>query len=308
MKRRYKLTALALALLLLLPLVTACKNEDAYKGEGYTFTDSTGRAVTLPEKPQRVAVLFSSLADIWIAAGGTVTMTVEESVERGLVASGVTILAAGAGKAVDAEAVIAAAPDLVLFSADVAGHITCAELVRLAGIPTALLRVESFSDYLTALKIFTDINERPDLYESAGLAQKERIDEMIAEQPLVGKRILFARATATTVKAKSSDDHFAAAMLRELGAQNIADSAPLLLDGLNVETVLAEDPDYLFFSAMGSEEAAAAAVDELLSGQIWGSLNAVKGNRYALLPRDTFHYKPNTKWADAYAYLIELLK
>lgn len=308
MKKRCKALALLLTLLLLLPTASACTPRDAYGKDGYTFTDSAGNTVTLPQRPERVAVLFSSFADLWISAGGTVAMTVGESVERGLVPEDVTVLAEGAGKAPDAEVVIAAAPDLVLFSADVEGHATCAELLRLAGIPVAELRVESFDDYLTVLKICTDINGRPDLYESVGLAQKARIDEMIEKKPLAGKRILFARATAKTVKAKNSADNFAATMLSELGAENIADSAPLLLDGLSVETVLAQDPDYLIFTAMGSEAAARAAVDRLLAGEVWGSLSAVQKGRYGFLPKEAFHYKPNARWADAYAYLIELLK
>lgn len=308
MKKHCKITALLLAAFLLLPIVSACTPGDSYGKEGYTFTDSKGHIVTVPVKPERVAVLFSSFADLWISAGGTVSMTVGESVERGLVAEGVTVLADGAGKSPDAETVIAAAPDLVLLSADLEGHAACADLLRQAGIPTAELRVESFDDYLSVLKICTDINERPDLYESVGIAQKTRIDKMIAEKPLAGKRILFARATAKAVKAKGSSDHFAAAMLSELGATNIADSAPLLLDGLSVETVLLQDPDYLIFTAMGSEEAARTAIDDLLAGEVWGSLSAVQNGRYGFLPKETFHYKPNAYWADAYAYLIDLLQ
>ena len=308
MQKSCKLLSLLLAALMLLPLFAACAPRSVYDKEGFTFTDSVGNTVTLTKKPQRVAVLFSSFADLWISAGGTVTMTVGESVERGLVPDTVQILAEGAGKTPDAETVIAAAPDLVLFSADLAGHAACAEKVRQAGIPAAELRVESFTDYLNVLKICTDINDRPDLYESVGLSQKARIDQMIAEKPLAGKRILFMRAASKTVKAKDSTDNFAAAMLRELGAENVADSAPLLLDGLSVEAVLAENPDHLIFTAMGSEEGARAAANKLLASEVWRSLDAVKAGKWSFLPKETFHYKPNAGWADAYVYLIDQLK
>ena len=45
-----------------------------------TFTDSVGNLVTLNKKPEKVAVLFSSFADIWVSAGGRVDITVGESV------------------------------------------------------------------------------------------------------------------------------------------------------------------------------------------------------------------------------------
>ena len=47
------------------------------------FADHQGSQVVLAHKPQNVAVLFSSFADIWTTAGGTVNITVAESVERG---------------------------------------------------------------------------------------------------------------------------------------------------------------------------------------------------------------------------------
>ena len=50
----------------------------------YTFTDSTGRQVTLSSRQQKVAVLFSSYADMCALAGGAVPGLVGDSVKRGL--------------------------------------------------------------------------------------------------------------------------------------------------------------------------------------------------------------------------------
>ncbi|MBO5273008.1 MAG: hypothetical protein J6I45_00160 [Clostridia bacterium] len=38
--------------------------------------------------PEKTAVLFSSLAEIWLEAGGSVDITVGESIERGFVPEG----------------------------------------------------------------------------------------------------------------------------------------------------------------------------------------------------------------------------
>ena len=292
--------------LCMLPLGAACIGRSD-GGTGYTFTDSAGFTVSLSARPTRVAAMFSSLAELWLSAGGEVTMTVGESVERGLVPDTVTVLAEGAGKSPNAEAIIAAAPELVLLSADLADHVSCAKMLRAAGIPTALLRVETFDDYLTVLKICTDVNDRPDLYDSVGLAQKERIDALIAAKPLAGKRILFARASSSSVKAKSSADHFAAEMLTQLGAVNIADELTVLSGDLSIEAILREDPDYLVFSLMGNEQAARDNLAVLLSDGAWGTLNAVQNDCWSCLPKDLFHYKPNAAWADAYAYLAALI-
>ena len=43
------------------------------------------------------------------------------------------------------------------------------------------------------------------------------------------------------------------------------------------------------------------------SNPAWSSLSAVVNDRYILLPKDKFLYKPNANWADSYAFLADLL-
>ena len=304
MKKRCKLLCLSLAALILV----GCSPNIPQHGTGnHSFTDSTGQTVTLAEKPQRVAVLLSSFAEIWCLAGGEIAVTVGESVERGICAEGVTLVDDGAGKTVNTEVLIAAAPDLVILSADIPAQVEAAALCREAGIAVAEMRVECFPEYLTLLKICTDLTGRSDLYDRHGTAQKAQIDALIANKPLNGSKILFVRAgsSARSVKPKSSNDHFAAAMLSELGATNIADGAPLLADGLSMEYILAADPDRIYFTAMGDEAASRAFVEQMLQSPEWQALTAVKNGNYIFLPKEHFHYKPNASWASAYAYLCE---
>ena len=145
------------------------------------FTDHVGAEVQAPRKPGTVAVLSSSLADLWLTAGGTVDITVGESVERGFVDETVVLVDDGAGKTVNLEALIAAKPDFVLFASDIAGQLECAETLRAAGIPAAGFAVETFDEYLRLLKIATDILETPEHYETYGLQVQENVDALCAE-------------------------------------------------------------------------------------------------------------------------------
>lgn len=305
MRKLCKLLTLPLALLLLLCSCTTGKSSPDSAAKGYAFTDSTGHEVVLPGKPARVAVLFSSLADIWVLSGGSVAISVQESVERGICDETTVLVDNGAGKAIDAEALIAATPDFAIVSADIPAQQEVAALLRAAGIPVAEFRVESFEDYLAMLKVCTDITGQTAYYDTYGTAQKAQIDALIAAQPYAGKKVLFIRAgsSARSVKAKGSDDHFAAAMLKELGATNIADGAPLLLDSLSMEVILQEDPDYIFFVAMGDEEASHTFVTQMLQEADWAALSAVQNEAYCFLPKANFHYKPSRGFADCYAQL-----
>jgi iron complex transport system substrate-binding protein len=96
-------------------------------------------------------------------------------------------------------------------------------------------------------------------------------------------------------------------MLKELGTFNIAEKAPILLDGLSTEEILISDPDFILFTTMGDESAGQAYMDSLVSDPVWQTLTAVKEGRVYQLPKELFQYKPNARWAEAYQYLIELL-
>ena len=258
--------------------------------------------------PTRVAVLFSSLCEVWQAAGGTVAITVGESVERGLVQEGIPLVDSGAGKSINTERLLAERPDLIVYSPDIPAQVAAAELCAAAGIDTLPLRIETFPDYVEALKKAAAITKSTD---AVAVAEEMRaaIDAFKASTPGSEKTVLFVRAgsTASSTKAKRSEDHFAAAMLSELGCSNIADSASLLVDTLSTEAILEADPDCIFFSLMGSEEAARANVEAILARPEWQALRAVKNGNVTILPRELFHYKPCGRYVQAYAFLADAL-
>ena len=128
-----------------------------------------------------------------------------------------------------------------------------------------------------------------------------------AEKP--ARKILFVRAgsSAKYTKAKTAENHFVCVMLDKLGTENIADKAPVLLEGLSMEEILRSDPDAVFFTTMGAEEGAVAYMESLLEDPVWSCLAAVQAGRVYHLPKDLFQYKPNARWDEAYEYLFTLL-
>ena len=279
--------------------------------EGIKTTDADGNTVIMPKDPQKVAVLFSSFADIWVSAGGKVDITVAESVERGFANETAILVDNGAGKTIDTEALIAAKPDLVICSADIEAQKDAAEICKKAGIPAISLRVESFEDYLNALKLFTDITGRTELYTEHGEAVKEKINVLKSTFEINGeeKKILFIRAGSSerSTKAKNTEQHFVCGMLKELNTVNIADFAPILLDGLSFEEILMQDPEYIFVSTMGDENAAMKYMRSVLEKAEWQTLSAVKNGKVYFLSKELFQFKPNARWAEAYEYLAEIL-
>lgn len=297
-----------LSVILIALMLFSCETTHDFEETVISFTDAVGNTVTLSESPKKVAVLFSSFADIWVSAGGVVNITVYESVERGFADESAVLVDGGAGKSIDNETLIAAAPDLVIGSADIAAQLDTVRLCNNADIPAIALRAESFEDYLEVLKLFTMLTGKSENYEKHGKELQKEITTLTKFQ--CNDSILFIRAgsSARVTKAKVASDHFAAAMLKKLGTYNIAESAPVLLDGLSFEEILIQNPKHIFVSTMGDENAAIEYMESLLKNAEWAALDAVKHGNVHYLPKDLFQYKPNSRWDEAYSYLINILE
>jgi iron complex transport system substrate-binding protein len=310
MNKKSIIIAVVIVVLLIFILGAVETNKPESSGEYFTFTDSEGEIVELSHKPQKTAVLFSSLAECWIEAGGEVYVTVGESVERGLVKEETELVDKGAGKTVDTEKLISLEPDFVICSADIASHRDVASALKKAKIPVAMLRMDTFEDYLTILRTLTKITGKTENYEQFGENAKSEIEQIISG----GKRennpkILFVRSGSSysSAKAKKADDNFAAKILEDFGCINIADKAEVLLDNLSAEVILKENPQYIFVSVMGDYDNSKAYMQELLAKKEYASLDAVKNGRVYFLPKELFQYKPCGRWAESYRYISSIL-
>lgn len=280
------------------------------KGAYFTFTDSESNIVELSEKPQKVAVLFSSLAECWLEAGGKIYATVGETVERNFVPEGTALVDKGAGKTIDNEKLISLKPDFVICSADIASHKETARLLKKAGVPVALMRMDTFEDYLKILKMFTEITGNTESYKQYGEGTKNEIENIIAEEKRTDEpKILFIRSgsSSSSAKAKKAEDNFAAKILEDLGCVNIADKAEVLLDGLSAEVILRENPDYIFVSLMGDYKNSESYMKTLLKAKEYAELDAVKNKKVYFLPKELFQYKPCGRWAESYRYISSIL-
>ena len=261
-----------------------------------SFTDASGRDLTFESAPRRVVSLYGSFAETWLLAGGELVGATQDAVaERGLLlGEGVQIV--GTVKEPNMEAVLALDPDFVILSADIAAQAPAAGLLDQLGIPCAAFRVDTFEDYRAMLRVFCDLTGRDDLYAQYGEAVAAQIDAVRAA--VSGHRspsVLLLRAYGSGVKAKGED--------------NIAGVHDFLLEDLSMEAIVAEDPEFIFITVMGADDDAALAFVDAHLGQdpAWQGLKAVREGRLIVLPKELFHYKPNARWGESYAYLAKIL-
>lgn len=265
----------------------------------------------MPLSAVKTACLNSSLADLWQLAGGSVDITVEESVERGFASPKALLVDSASGRNINTELLVAAEPDLVIGSADTASHVRLSSFLDKAGIDMILVDMDSFDDFLSVFHTLTDITGRSDLYEKYGEGQKTAIEEIIANAAGYESkpRVLFVRAGSafSYVKAKRADDHFAAKIIEDLGAVNIADEYGMLTDSLSLEAVLESDADKILVVPQGDEDASIAYITDLFSQPGWRDVRAIENGSVYFLPKKLFHFKPNGRWVEAYEMMEEVL-
>lgn len=303
-----KYTRHLLAVLLAVLLLTACSAPTVEEQAAVTFTDALGYEVSL-SRWDRVVSLYGSFAEVWLLAGGTLAGTTADAIEERQLALGEDVAIVGTVKEPNLEEIIAADPDFVILAADIAAQANFHDALTAAAIPHAYYRTDTFDEYLAMLEQFCSLTGRQDLYEQNGLAVRSEIEavlERVAGRP--SPTALLVRAYSSGAKAKGADN-LAGVILEDLGADNLVSRHESLLEELNMEEIIAADPDFLFITTMGSTDEAAIAymADTFESNPAWSGLSAVKNGRYLLLPRDLFHYKPNARWGESYAYLANIL-
>lgn len=257
------------------------------------------------------ACLNSSIADLFLLAGGSVDITVQDSIDRGFVPDDVLLADSASGMNINREILISGAPDLVLGSADTVSHVKLKRFLDERGVDMILIKQDSFEDFLSVFRTLTEITGREDLFVKYGLGQKAAIEEIIEEcrgeedKPCV----LFVRAgnAFSSVRAKRADDHFAAGIIEDLGAANAADVNDVLTESLSLEAMIASDIDKILIVPQGDEEESISYMNSLFSRPGWRDIKAVKEGEVHFLPKDLFHYKPNGRWAEAYAVMKEVL-
>lgn len=297
-----KITILTLALVL---FCTGCSGVEK-KNNGAKVTDSLGNTVYVP-KNARVVSCYDSFSECWLLSGGELVGVTEDAITEHKLKVGENTDVIGSVKAPNLEKIISLDPDYIIFSADLTAHLALKESLDNLNIPYGYFRVDTFNDYKALMRQFCTVNEREDLFKSKVLAVEDKILEIKSKIPKNDYSFLLLRAYATGVKAKT-DDNLAGIILKEMGLINIAEKDKSILEDLSYEHIIKSEPDYIFVLTMGNEDTALSFFEaNFLKNPAFAELSAVKDQKYYILPKELFHYKPNDRWSESYEYIARLI-
>ena len=291
-------------------LSSSATNSDTTQAKTvWEYTDGNERQVKI-NSPKRVVSNYGSFAECWQLAGGELVGVTEDAVsERGLVLDEKTEIV-GTTKEPNLEKILSLSPDLVILSADIEAQQALGEPLTAAGIQHVYIRMDDYKQYIEVMEGFCQLTGRSDLYEKNVASVETQITNILNTIPEQEEKptVLLIRAFSTGAKAKA-DDNLAGIILRDLGADNIANHSESLLEELSLEAIIKEDPDYIFITIMGTndQKAMQALSENIASGEGWQGLTAVKNDRVITLPKDLFHYKPNNQWGESYEHLAHIL-
>lgn len=309
---------ISLILALFLLLLTGCQSgvvtespENEQPSEDIiAFTDDLGRSVETA-RPQRVATLIGSFADIWCLAGGkeSLVATAHDTWTSFDLDLSEEVADLGSISDPSLETLLAAEPDLIVASCNTTADVELLETFEQMGLSVAYFEVAGFEDYLRMLNICTQLTGCRENYETYGTAVKTQVEAAVARQDGSAPTVLYVRASGSSCKVKGSTGNVLGEMLAALGCVNIADSESSLLEELSLEAIIAADPDYIFAVLQGADaDKAQAMLDAaLLSNPAWDSLTAVQNGRFYTMDHNLYNLKPNARWGEAYEKLADIL-
>jgi len=280
----------------------------AEKSKAYTFTDDLGRKVTV-KSHKRVVACMGSFADAWQLAGGTLVGASDDAFGHYAVDSS-KVSGVGRSTSLNLESIIALKPDFVIMTGISDGkHATgvsqadAESALKEAGVPVAFFKVATFDDYKRMMGVFCAITGRDDLYKKNVTKVGEKIKSAVSTYSVKSKSpsVLIVSAFSKGLVVQNTSG-MAGAIVKDLGAVNVADEHPSLLSDFSLEAAVEANPDYVLVLAASDDTATAQKYyDQVVgSNSAWQGMDAVKEGRVTMLDAAHFLYKPNADWAESY--------
>ena len=292
-----------------------------------TFKDATsadGSTVTISKNPGKVVNLYGSFTTLWYEAGGSVIGCIGgsssqelylEYIGRDITAdNGVTVVAtSSSGNKWNTEKILELQPDLIICSTAMSGYSTIENPAASANVPVIAVNYDDFSDYLKWFKVFCNLTGRTELWDSVAMKALDEVVEVLAEIPADNGTKVFSMFSGSKSLQANTSATVVGGMLKAMNCSNIADSWQGTLDSsgrrdINLETVFATNPDIIIVQCHAGADVAKKQVEDTYgSNPVWQSLNAVKNGKVFYLEKKLFHNKPNSRFAEAYQKLAEIL-
>lgn len=238
--------------------------------------DDLGRAVTVPENPQRIVAMSPTIVELMYAVGAT---PVGRPSSANFPEQAAALPDFGTSYQPSAEAIVAMQPDLIIADALIQGP-TIEDLARL-GVPVFAIEVDSFEEVLHGLRVVGALTNRAEAAEQKVTELETKLDGIEAKIPAEKPKVLIVVGAGPTQVFAARSDSYAGSLVELLGAENVAASEPetFRLPGFgeySLEKIVQADPDIIIAISPGQPNVTTQALSR---SPVWSSLKAVQNNQ-----------------------------
>ncbi|MBX2852113.1 MAG: ABC transporter substrate-binding protein [Phycisphaeraceae bacterium] len=302
-----RIQALLCAACLALGLTGCGEPQDAVDqddGQAIVLEDNRGEKITLDQPPQRIAAMTSFAVEILMAMDKT---PVARFPDPDLYPPGaeaipeVTKLGRGTTHRLDIEQLIAADPDLIILHTVYGG--VADNVQQAVGVPVMVLNITSIDELRDKAAVFAQLAGDPS-------AAKEVFSDLDKTLAWLGDNVPEDRPRTVSLLGMGGGEyfchrgnHFMGSLLDAAGADNIAagreaHSKYKSLSPIDLEKLIAEDPEVIFLIAYGDSDAGQVIAD-FRSDPAIQSLKAVRDGRVHTLPDTIYTSQPGPRAGEA---------
>lgn len=282
--------------------------QENFDKDAISITDFSNRTITFNQTPEKIVALGNGETDIIYALGEEV---VGRPTGEAIIKEAENALEVGSTHSVDLEKVTSLEPDVVLGNHPM--NTNDVQSIESIGSEMILTSANSIEDIKKQIILLGDLLNKQAKSEEIIHTIDEKITQIQADQ--IGKKprvLLVYGAPGTNMAALPNS--LSGNILELAGGENIASDYPSLemypqYAQLNTERIIESNPQMILLMSHGNpEEVKNSFVKEMAKTAGWNELDAVKNDKFVILPPTLFGTNPGTQVVDALDYLHELLQ
>ncbi|GIN97218.1 iron compound ABC transporter iron compound-binding protein [Siminovitchia terrae] len=311
MKRKMLLSTIILPFLLM-----GCSQSQSKEDYGTpsstaaSVTDFADRTVTFEHVPERIVALSNGDIDIVYAFG-------DEVVGRPNSNGGIAIKEAenaeevGSTHSIDIEKITALQPDVVLGGYPM--NLKDVPAIEGTGAKVILTGANSVDDIKKQVGLLGEVLGKEDKSKEIIADIDHKVEEIQSELPEEKPRVLLVYGAPGTNMA-ALPNSLSGNLLEMAGGENIASDYPGLdsypqYAQLNTERIIESNPEIILLMSHGNpEEVKDSFTNEMKKNAGWKDLDAVKNDRFIILPSELFGTNPGTQVTESLEFLQKTFK
>ena len=267
--------------------------------EPMTLTDDAGRRVAIDGRPERIVSLAPSNTEIVCALGGCERIVAVNDFRDGFPAEVSAALAdvpdVASFTGVDREAVVAAAPDLVLAAGNELTSSADIQALTDLGFPVLVLYPESLSDVYADIRLVgRAIGEvaAAAALEEGMRARVQAVRETVAGLP--APRVFYEVGIFEGAIYTAGADSFLASLIEIAGGDPITGDA--LTTAIQLEDLVIADPELILLGDAAYDSS--ITPDSVAERPGWGGMTAVTTGRVDVMDADPVVTRPGPRIVD----------